>query len=191
MNKQYLFFILFLLQALIGGSAYAVTVVDTGTPTGSSLFLDTKFASEFTLTAPTTITAVEHYMQVTNAGTASIRIYADGGDIPGGFLAVSTPFFSTGAAQWRPIGGFNLDLNPGTYWVAIEPSSSIGGFTFKGAPSPLVNEARSFTLTGSYTGVDDLNLGWRIEGTVIPVPAALPLFLGGLGLLGFLSRRKA
>jgi hypothetical protein len=74
-------------------------------------------------------------------------------------------------------------------------SGRIGYFLFNGTGGDLIN-----TLTLANRGVQGEFDGWAIDRLafslapqtgVIPVPAALPLFVSGLGLIGWLMRRRA
>jgi hypothetical protein len=64
-----------------------------------------------------------------------------------------------------------------------------------GSASPTVDIPTAFTgLTGAfelvYVEANGLPAVLDMEVTATPLPAALPLFAGGLGIVGFLSRRK-
>ncbi|MCG6859104.1 MAG: VPLPA-CTERM sorting domain-containing protein [Salaquimonas sp.] len=42
----------------------------------------------------------------------------------------------------------------------------------------------------SFGGISIHNINWETAGTVVPLPAALPLMAGGLGMFGLLGRRR-
>ena len=52
-----------------------------------------------------------------------------------------------------------------------------------------VFEGESFQV-GQILGADQVTLTGDITGTTTPLPTTLPLFAGGLGLFGFLSRHR-
>jgi hypothetical protein len=64
--------------------------------------------------------------------------------------------------------------NPYTVWVPI-------GVSFAGTAESVV-----FSGSANFIGFDDITLGSATPGTV-PLPAALPLFATGLGVLGLLG----
>lgn len=55
-----------------------------------------------------------------------------------------------------------------------------------------VQETGDWQSIGRFFGVDDSFVQIRsdFEQTVVPIPAALPLFAGGLGLLAWMARRR-
>jgi hypothetical protein len=93
---------------------------------------------------------------------------------------------------------------PGGYSIAdnfgIALALSDGDINFSGYSSPstyLINSSSSSSVTASSCGiggcssVDSFTLTLTPESvSATPLPAALPLFAGGLGMLGLFSRRK-
>ena len=185
-------------------SANAATIVDTGpgpSSNGISLSLfgpigpspGQSLAAEFDIGSSTTVTDIEGWMSGTVfEADGTIAIYSDGGDVPDTELYAAT-FLGTGSTAWSWEGtsGLSWDLAPGSYWVSFEVRSGQTLSTGMVTPStnPLLNEA--INNTGEWIGSDSLELGIRIEGSVVPIPAAVWLFGSGLlGLIGVARRKK-
>jgi hypothetical protein len=174
MKKVAVLSMVLLLQVSAADVSQAAFVVDTGEPpTGlpDPPFLDLNYAGEFTLPGATVITGIEHFMLVESAGLINLRIYGDGGDGPGGYIrATGNRYYVAGGPGWRGISGLDWALPAGTYWVAVEPQfgGTLVGRTYKGAPNPLLNEARTLWQGSPWYDIDSWDLGWRIEGTAAP-----------------------
>jgi hypothetical protein len=72
-------------------------------------------------------------------------------------------------------------VTAGPYTLGVGQFLSLSGI---GTISYIIWESSNPTFAG--VSIDNLTF----EASVVPVPPALPLFAGGLGLLGWLSRRK-
>ncbi|WP_422038796.1 C-type lectin domain-containing protein [Roseibium sp.] len=116
------------------------------------------------------------------------------GSITGQFNGYS--FFLIGATDRNTEGNFEWlggpeSGNPLTYtnWSAGEPNN----FQQNNGEDYVVAWWQD-SLSGSWNDVPDNSdiRGYLVEYSVtpVPVPAALPLLLGGLGLLGLVARRK-
>src|SRR5439155_16540009 len=145
-------------------------LIDTGSPTGAAATsLDAAgsknctpqpscgqsfqfWAGQFTLTHAATITSAQVWMgPIFVSGSLTVKIYADGGGIPGTALYAQTYTVPSGFVDgWFPFAFSNPNpsLTAGTYWLAFEPvaftGSSGSGFSTNmdgGAPQPLAHYA--------------------------------------------------
>ena len=174
----------------------ADTIVDTGTNesgTNWGLFNTTTFpgyqwlAGEFTLDKGYTITDVEGWLKPNVAGTATVVLYSEGGEIPNAELYSGQ--FNTGTLDdWYGVNGKSWFLSAGTYWTAFEvrDSETFGGAFPGSAINPLSNYARSNGST--WSGLDDLDLAIRIYGDPVPIPSAI--WLLGSGVIGVVGLRR-
>ncbi len=82
---------------------------------------------------------------------------------------------------------YSIDANP---LVIINPNSSGGNLDISILLAATLLE--TFGLNGiQFLTVADYQITINVsEANVVPIPAALPLFLGGLGMMGFFGRRK-
>lgn len=151
------------------------------------------WAGQFTLTHAATISSVEGWMgDIFSGGPITVKLYADGGGIPGTALFAQTytlqqfaPAASGGFDGWFPFvfSSPQPTLGAGTYWVAFEPVAFTGsggeGFSTNmdgGAPNPLAhyavwNEVSVLNQFGNgyrafKTGVE--SFGMRVLGTNFP-----------------------
>lgn len=93
-----------------------------------------------------------------------------------------------GSALPNTIGPNNKNQNRGlAHWFTISNVDILGCAT---------NYCQSYSsnLTGLLDRQGDINIDLALDPNQnipeVPLPATLPLFMGGLGLLGFLSRRR-
>jgi hypothetical protein len=186
---------------LLTHAASAALIVDTGEPpddsSGWSLDFGQNLAGEFTLGQTFTVTDVVGWMFEVVAGDMTVAIYGDGGDVPDTSSELYSQTFNAdipdGALNaWVGAEGVSWDLGPGTYWAAFEVRTGNTWFAMPWpAPSPLDNYA--YTSAGVWTNSPDLNSGLRVFGDehfVIPEPGALLLGGIGLGIVGWLRRRR-
>jgi hypothetical protein len=132
----------------------------------------------FTLdTTLDTVTAID----LTVTGSGYFPGFTDSNASDFGFLQ----FLGTGTLQYEVLGGPSIDADVTLYFPPL------GGSLYNAAfDESAVND---YFCTGGGSGD---NCGYDVYGTVTaavattPLPAALPLFAGGLGLIGFIGRRK-
>jgi hypothetical protein len=193
-----------------------ISLINTGAPLVGWDFVGNQprlnaaqwLAAEFTVPQGAAMTSIEAWMGCPwrvscSAGDLTIRLYDDGGDVPGTTLFSQTTFVTPpdssrqvdpraqGAAEgsWHGISDLNWLVSPGTYWIAFEvPPESPFFWVMGGASHPLPIEAFKPTqLDLGYLQHDRLNLGIRIGATTsdapVPEPATLMLvFTGGAGI---------
>jgi hypothetical protein len=156
-------------------------------------------AGEFTLGQAYTVTDVVGWMHEWTAGNMTVAIYGDGGAVPDTSSELYSHTFyadlsTTGDDAWVGAEGVSWNLGPGTFWAAFEVRTGSTWFGMPmSAPSPLDNYA--YTSAGVWTNDPDIDLGLRIFGdrlqpVVIPAPGALLLGGLGLGVVGWLRRRR-
>jgi hypothetical protein len=88
----------------------------------------------------------------------------------------------------------SLSLSAGDYWISFY-DETLGVPSFSGGNGGAIGtnfisgQVNDLCNAG---GACNENLGYQLYGNpaVVPVPAALPLFAGGLGLLGWMARRR-
>src|SRR6266700_1662260 len=133
-----------LLGVLLPHRAAAQTLlIDTGSPTGAAATsLDAAgskictpvqtcgqsfqfWAGQFTLAHAATISSVQVWMgPIFIGGALTVKIYADGGGIPGTALYAQTYNVPSGFVDnWFPFtfSNPNPTLTPGSYWLGVEP----------------------------------------------------------------------
>ena len=122
---------------------------------------------------------------------------------PGGFQQADDQIGLSIGAQ---ADGFYYDLeNPNAEWEDL--GVVIGsGHTFTQNLLEVLLSQRTYLLSGSGNTVSAWSTSWQVYGcwtlftdrvritfdpiNPVPLPAALPLFAGGLGLMGWMARRK-
>lgn len=185
--------------------AESALIVDTGpgpmdanSRTNVMLYDSTTLGAKFTLSQQTTITSVETWMAGLNDGAFLIGL-THGNYLPAGYNHETFTYFGgfwttvSDTASWQGVYGKSWTLGPGDYWMVIQSVTGAAfGVAVMPTPSqnPLIQEARYTGITGWYA--DTLQMGVRIQGTVVPIPPALYLFGSGLiTLLGLSKRSKS
>jgi len=195
-----------LLCSVAAPPATAASIVDTGAgpdnnDTTWGLTSGQYLAAEFTLGSDDTIRTIEAYIGGIVSQTVTVRIFTDGGDVPGSVLysgSFDTAITAQGAAQWQGLAGLNWALSAGAYWIGFEGTASnafaYSGYLVGAAPDPLGNEAFSVGGSSPYHGADDLDLSIRITddmaAAAVPEPATWALMLVGFGAIGGALRRR-
>lgn len=186
---------------LLTHAVSAALIVDTGEPpdadSGWTLDFGQNLAGEFTLGQAYTVTDVVGWMFEVVAGDMTVAIYGDVGDVPDTSSELYSQTFNADIPDgtlnaWVGAEGVSWDLGPGTYWAAFEVRAGNTWFAMPDpAPSPLDNYA--YTSDGVWTNSPGLNFGLRVFGDrsfIIPEPGALLLGGIGLGIVGWLRRRR-
>lgn len=191
--------------------AFSETLVDTGA--GGTEFIGSPalfglsgpgyfqyWAGEFTLTNASTIQSVSGWMGGMAIGGIEVKLYADGGNVPGAELFSQTFESATYTfdPRWESFQGLNWNVAADTYWVAFEPlphdenGSGFNTTMLVGAASPLSNYAIWNEGMSGYVTQNGNTLGFRIEGTLAPVPepGSYALMLAGMALVAGVVRRR-
>lgn len=172
--------------AALATSAGAVTTVSGSSSTGSAL----GGGSSTTVITPTSGASYTEFYLVSDAANAVTFSFDAASQLSVTGISVS----GTGKLADLAKITYTLSTLAGTYTFALTDvpfstaDSGTGGFAgFDMAAGQI--ESITFSTTGTLS--DNVTLGATVLTAPIPVPAALPLMLGGLGGLVALGRRKA
>jgi hypothetical protein len=179
-------FLALAISLFLSGSAQAASLVDTGQPSnttgGMSLFYPQTLFAQFVLTKPATITEIQAWINVIQAGSMWFQLYRDNGGVPGDYANSQMVAVSGTGAAWVSAASLNWPLEAGTYWVGFMGTMMGYPNNFNGtmpgpAPAPLGKEGyREFPGT-PFISKDDMDIGVRISGNYVSRPSV------GSGLL--------
>lgn len=194
---------------MMASIGHGATIVDTGQPTGetaSPVGLTIR-AGAFTVSSGYIIRDAQVFMLTFSpSGAMTMSIYADSNGFPGAelfsseFMVVQSAMPTWEYATWQGVGGMNWQIDPGTYWIAIDKrglQSAIGVLPFGDSitgsflpPNPLAREANRNPSVGEWTE-SFVRRGWRVFGEPVKTvsePGGIAMF--GLGLLGLAVVRR-
>jgi hypothetical protein len=194
-----------LFTLLAAGSANAALVVDTGTPnnSGSQLLLDGNdwLAGQVTFNQSLQITSIQAYLDEIfpgSGGDFNVTLYSDNGSNKIGsqlYSGVAT-YSSTG---WNGLSNLSWAVSSGKYWVGLEVDGNTQSSSLVAAqysPNQLANTAFSADGGSSYsyrnisgTGLNS-NMSFGVQIAAVPEPDTYAMLMAGLGLIGFVARRK-
>ena len=187
---------------LLAGTADAASLLDTGTPNGSTFggTVDTAdfLALQFNASSAWQIDGIAAFLTGGNAGDHfAVSLYQDAAShLPGDLLASAKVDFS--ADGWNGVAGLGWQLpSAGLYWLAVE------GTTLEAVPGlPMPDGAfvapsgglsmpgpTAFAAGGAYQAAP-LQFGLQVTGVVPEPTSALMLALGLIGV-AVAARRKS
>ena len=158
---------------------------------GSNGIITESLAVPFTSAIPTTITGVEAYISGVFGPQVDLGIMADIGGLPSGtFLTGDHLVLTPNNITPINVNSLSWPIGAGSFWLAVLPiGGTSSGWQF--------NE----NLTGSVAA--EQGAGWFItnahlpeaiitstDASATPLPAALPLFAGGLSVLALFGWRR-
>lgn len=179
---------------LLAGAAQAVTLIDTGTPTGAGtpgVVSSNDFLSvQFTATDAWRIDRVAAYLTGSGGDHFALSLYQDAVTHVPGELVASTTVSFTGDG-WNGAAALGWHLTSGSsYWLGVEGvdgyfSAPVGGLTMPG-----VTAFSDGSHQGAYQPYPGIQFGLQVTGAV-PEPATIALLLAGLLVVGAASANKA
>ena len=176
MTKIFLTLMAGVAMAAVGAGSAAATVA-VGVPEGTTLSNNTEVIEDFTSAGP-----YDFNFTVPANDTASLE-FAFGAAPPGTSISVNVQYVTTPAGS-----GYNetevFDPSSSDSWEATFGQGTDSTWnvfiTVNGDPYGGIE----FSYSGPLSPLSDP------DPTATPLPTALPLFAGGLGLLGFFGARK-
>ncbi len=188
-----------LLWSIAPSSIAATLAVDTGIPVAANpaqpligaLSLDGNnwLAGQVTFTQAVRIYSINYWLNDNGSGggTYTVALYDDSANLPGSLLTSATGAYAaadSGVSGWHGISNLFWEVNPGTYWTALEigTNDSFSGVAPISAPFPLAhyafNDGSGYAVTSKAIGVQ----------VAVPEPPTVWLLIPALVVLGRLSR---
>lgn len=180
--------------------AYAGSL-GTDKPTGGlegSLALDGAdwLAGQISFSQASQIQSIQAFVNDMGAGgTFTIALYNDtASHLPGNLLnswsASFTSATDANGSGWNGVSGLNYNVGAGKYWVALEVQ---GSDTFSGVATGTLNDPlNSYAFNaGGFQGYQAMTQSFGLQVAAVPEPETYALILAGLGLIGFMARRRS
>lgn len=191
-----------MIAILTASPATASVILDTGPgpdiTSGVAVYSHQYLAGEFVIDSSDTIRSVFGWIGGVELQTINVRLYSDGGSIPGSLLYsgsfVTSPI---SGASWQGTSDLDWFLQPGAYWISFEGASLSDNYMPNPAPNPLGHYAYWNIANDIWLPDDALRFGIfaasdRLEPPPAPVPepSTWATMLFGFAAIGFFLRRK-
>jgi hypothetical protein len=180
----------------IAGQANAALIVDTGTPNqpslGSILTVNDYFAGQVTFSQASTINSIQTFLTLDTSGgfatdSFTVALYSNTvNNTVGSLINSFTANYS--ATGWNGVSNINELVSAGKYWIAFEGDSSGASYIAANAPNQLALTA--FASSSSYSNYP-MNFALQVDAVAaVPEADSYAMLFIGLGILGFMSRRR-
>lgn len=137
----------------------------------------------------------------TNNGQNNMTVFGDiAGGTGNGTNGIAFSFYSTDDLVITLAGGGNFNLTSMSFDTTFLAGSADDTITINGTPLSITDNMTAYAL--NLVNVSQVEISgltnegyWQGDNIVFspaatPIPTALPLFAGGLGLLGFVGKRR-
>jgi hypothetical protein len=149
-------------------------------------------AGQFTLNQSFNISSVEGYMIPPHGGVV-LKLYRDAAGLSGNQLFSDTfQFPPSSDPLWEVAGpALNWSAPAGTYWLSFEPTAGSDFGSMPGVVAhPLAAYATLSNNARSWTRADNIQVGFRVNGTFVPEPSGCALAFIAIGAVVAASRRR-